>query len=180
MCGDEVFQNVQSFTEVRLNRKLDGTSGRVCHQTTHAGQLFDLLITTTGTGVCHHVNIVVFVQCVHQSSGDFTVSIFPCTDHAGITFFFCQKAHTVVALNCLDCLFCFFNDLFLLFRNSHIRNRNSECRSGCIFVTHALNIIEHFCGYSGAMDIDNSLQDLLERFLVAFAFLASTLTLILE
>ena len=62
MSGNKVFQYVKTFTEVGLDRQLDGTAGSIGHQTTHAGKLFDLLVGTTGTGIRHHINIVVFIE----------------------------------------------------------------------------------------------------------------------
>ena len=62
MGGNKVFQYVQTFTEIGLNRQLDGTSGSIGHQTTHTGQLLNLLVRTTGTGIGHHINIVIFIK----------------------------------------------------------------------------------------------------------------------
>ena len=46
---NEVFQNGQAFTEVGFDGSVDDPAGRVSHQTTHTGQLTDLLHVTTGT-----------------------------------------------------------------------------------------------------------------------------------
>ena len=62
MRGHEVFQYVKTFTEIGLDRELDGVTGCIGHQTTHTGKLFDLLIGTTGTGVSHHEDVVVLIQ----------------------------------------------------------------------------------------------------------------------
>ena len=35
MSGDEVLQYVKTFTEVRLDRKFDGVTGCICHQSSH-------------------------------------------------------------------------------------------------------------------------------------------------
>ena len=43
----------QTFAEVRLDRRLDDLAGRLGHQTSHAGQLTNLLDAATGTRVCH-------------------------------------------------------------------------------------------------------------------------------
>ena len=64
MAGNKVFQNRQAFTEVRLNRPVNDTSGRISHQTTHTGQLFDLVNTAAGAGIGHHGNRIKFIRCV--------------------------------------------------------------------------------------------------------------------
>ena len=51
--GAEVLQHGQAFAEVRLDRRFDDLARRLGHQTTHAGQLANLLDTTAGTGVGH-------------------------------------------------------------------------------------------------------------------------------
>jgi len=58
----EILQNIQSFTEIRLNRQFNGTSRCISHQPAHAGKLLDLLVGTTGAGVSHHKDIVVLIQ----------------------------------------------------------------------------------------------------------------------
>ena len=62
MRRHEVLQYVQTFTEVGLDGQLDRTTGCIRHQTTHTCQLLDLLVGTTGTGVRHHEDVVVFIQ----------------------------------------------------------------------------------------------------------------------
>ena len=49
--GDEVLQNAQAFTEVRLDGDLDGLTGGVRHQAAHTGELTDLVHGATGAGV---------------------------------------------------------------------------------------------------------------------------------
>ena len=66
MGGDEVLQYVQTFTEVGLDRKLDGMTGGIGHQSSHTGQLLDLLIRASGTGVSHHEDVVVLIQACQQ------------------------------------------------------------------------------------------------------------------
>ena len=58
----EVFQHIQSLTEIRLDRQLDCASRCICHQSAHAGQLFDLLVGTTSSGIRHHEDIIVLIQ----------------------------------------------------------------------------------------------------------------------
>ena len=66
MSRHEVLQYVKTFTEVGCNRQLDGMTSCIGHQSTHTGKLFDLFIRTTGTGVSHHEDVIVFIQTIHQ------------------------------------------------------------------------------------------------------------------
>ena len=56
--GDEVLQHGEAFTEVRRDGGLDDFAGRLGHQTTHAGELADLLLGASGAGVGHDVDRV--------------------------------------------------------------------------------------------------------------------------
>ena len=58
MSRDEVLQNRETFTEVCSDRRFYNRAVRLGHQTTHTGQLTNLLVTTTSTGIGHHVNRV--------------------------------------------------------------------------------------------------------------------------
>ncbi len=55
---DEVLEYVQTFTEVRGNRRLDDGAVRLRHQTTHTCQLTNLRRRTTRAGVSHHKDAV--------------------------------------------------------------------------------------------------------------------------
>src|SRR5699024_2928652 len=75
--GHEVLQYVQTLTEVGLDRQLDGPSGGIRHQSTHTRQLLDLLIRTTGSGVRHHIDIVIFLQTSQQCRSQAVVGCSP-------------------------------------------------------------------------------------------------------
>ena len=51
---DEVLQNVQAFTEVRRDGRLDDRAVRLRHQAAHAGELANLRRGTARAGVGHH------------------------------------------------------------------------------------------------------------------------------
>ncbi len=63
--GDKVLERQQALAEVRLNGKVDRLAGHVCHQATHAGELTQLGLGATGTGVGHHVQRVLLVEHGH-------------------------------------------------------------------------------------------------------------------
>ena len=52
----EIFKNGQTFLEVRDDGRFDDFAVRLCHQTAHTRQLFNLSRRTTRTGMRHHVN----------------------------------------------------------------------------------------------------------------------------
>ncbi len=65
---DEVLENGQAFSEVRLDRAVDDVALRVRHEASHTGQLADLLDVTSGSGVRHHVDGVELLEVVAIAS----------------------------------------------------------------------------------------------------------------
>ena len=55
---DEVLEDGQTFTEVRLDRPRDDLALRVGDETAHTGELTDLLDVPSGAGLRHHVDRV--------------------------------------------------------------------------------------------------------------------------
>ena len=78
MSRHEVLQYIQTLTEVGLDRQLDRTTGRIRHQSTHTCKLFDLFVGTTGSGICHHEDVVVFVQTGKQRLCQLIIGVLPC------------------------------------------------------------------------------------------------------
>ena len=99
MGGHEVFQYVQTFTEVRLNWQLNGVTGCIGHQTTHTCKLFNLLVRTTGSGVSHHVDVVVLIKTIQQRLSKGIVSLFPGIYNFFVTFFLCNETTFKVLSN---------------------------------------------------------------------------------
>ena len=130
------------------------------HQTTHTRKLFNLLIRTTGTGVSHHKDVVVFVKTCKQRLCQSIVSLFPCINNFFVTFFFCNKTTFEILCNQVYGILCLFNHFRFLWRHCHIRNGNCHGSSCGIFVSHCLNCIQHFCCLCCAMCIDNFFQNL--------------------
>src|SRR5690606_40278904 len=56
VSGNKVLQDVQAFTEVGGNRRLNNRAVRLCHQTTHPRQLTDLGGRAPRARVSHHVD----------------------------------------------------------------------------------------------------------------------------
>ena len=162
---DEVLQYVQTFTEVGLNRQLDGVTGCIGHQSSHTCQLFDLLIRTSSSGVSHHVDVVVLIQAGQQVMGQLIIRCLPGFNNLFITLLLGNQTAAVVLCNPVYGSLCLSNQSRLGLRHRHIRNRYRHGCSGRIFVTNSLNIIQGYSSLSSAMYINNLLQNLLQLFL---------------
>ena len=161
MGGHEIFQYVQSLTEIGLDGQLDGVSCRIRHQAPHTGQLLDLLIGTTGSGVRHHIDIVVAVQAVQQRLGQHRVRLLPGLYNFLITLFLSNQTTLVVPRNLIYRILCVLDQLRLLRRHRHIGNGYGHGRAGGILVSHRLDIVQHLRSPGGSVGVDNLLQNLL-------------------
>ena len=161
MGGHKVFQYVQTFTEVGTDRQLDGTSGGIGHQTTHSGKLFNLLVGTTGAGIRHHEDVVVFVQTGKQGVRQLVVRVFPGLDNFFIPLFFCDKTTFEVLCDSIHRILGLRNHLRLLGRHGHVGNGHGHGRTGGEFVTNGFYAVQHFCRGGRAVGIDYFFQNLL-------------------
>jgi len=120
MCGNEVFQYVKTFSEVGLDRKLDGTSGCIRHKSSHTCKLLDLLIRTSGTGISHHEDVVILIKTAKQRIFDLIIGYLPYLDYFFVSFFVSDKTTSEVSCNFIYLLFC-ISQIFCLFcRHCHI------------------------------------------------------------
>ncbi len=62
VCGNEVLEYRQAFTEAGLDREFDDLSGRVGHESTHTSKLGEVGRVTTGTGITHHEDWIQAVE----------------------------------------------------------------------------------------------------------------------
>ena len=120
VSGHEILQYVQAFTEIRLDRQLDGTSCRICHQPSHTCKLFDLFIRTTGSGIRHHEDIVVFIQSGQQRFCQRVVSRLPGLDNLFVTLFLRDQASFEVLRDLIHRILRLLDHLRLLRRHGHI------------------------------------------------------------
>ena len=162
MCRDEILEDIQTLTETGLDRQLDGLTVRIGHETTHSGQLFDLLVGTTGSGICHHVDVVVAVKALHQLFGNLLVRILPHLDDCLVTLFLCHHTTHVQSTDLLDLLLCLRDDFLFLRRNDHIRNRYRHRCLRRIAVTESLDRIQRLCCLGRALVVDAFFQNLLQ------------------
>ena len=164
--GNEVFQYGQTFTEVCLDRQFDDTAVRGCHQTTHTCQLFDLSVGTTGTGVCHHINVVIFPQTCQQCCRNLIIGNVPCLDNLLVTFLIRHQTTSEFLCNHINLGFCFLQIFCLLLRNFHIGNGYGHCRSCGEFVTQRFDFIQYGCSFCCTTAVDALIDNLTNRLLV--------------
>ena len=161
MSGHEVFQYVQTFTEVGLNGKLDGMTGSIGHKSTHTRKLFDLLIGTTGSGVSHHEDVIIFIKTVQKSSCQLVVRLLPGFHDLFVTLFLGDQTTLVVLGNLIYDILGVLDHLRLLRRHGHIGNGYCHCRACGIFISGSLDRIQNLCGLGSAVCVDDFFQDLL-------------------
>ena len=123
MCRHEVLQYVQTFTEVRLDWQLDRMTCCIGHQTTHTSKLFDLFVRSTGSGIGHHEDVVIFIKTVKQCLCKGIVSCFPCLYDFFISFFFCDETTLEVLCDLIYSILSILDHLRFLRRYRHVRNR---------------------------------------------------------
>ena len=108
--GDEVLQNAEAFTEVCLDRDLDGLTGGVSHKAAHTSKLTDLVHGATSTGVCHHVDRIVGIQAVLQCAGDVLGGLLPLGNDQTIALIIGDEAALELTLDCEDLVLSFADD----------------------------------------------------------------------
>ena len=145
MSWNKVFQNSQAFTEISLDRSVNDTTGRICHQTTHTSQLTDLLRITAGTRISHHIHRVKRIHCGrHKLIGYIISSLAPKFDNLAITFVLTHQTTTEHTLSFIDFFFRSSQNLCLFRRNFDIGNSNGNTCFTSIVITHFLNNVKDF------------------------------------
>ena len=137
--GDEVLEYVQTFTEVRGDRRFDDGAIRLRHQTTHTSQLTNLCRRTTRTGVGHHVdavegNLLLFLtvtvnhgfglQVIHHRFGYTIVRRSPDIDNFVVAFARGDQTRLELFLNLSNFRFRFADDFVFFLRDDHVIDTN--------------------------------------------------------
>ena len=182
---NEVFEHRHTLLEVGENRVLNnllslGTSLlRLSHQTTHTGELLNLVFRTTGSRVEHHVNgveaLVGLGHFLQQDVAEFVVHMCPGIDNLIVAFVVGDETHVVVGLNLIDLFLAFLNDTFLLWRNNDIVEVEGQTCHISHAVTEVLDTVEELTGTSHTDGLDNvgndTAQGLLRNDVVEEAYL---------
>ena len=148
MGRNKVLQNVQTFAEVRRNRRFDNGAVGLGHQAAHTGNLTNLRCGTTGTGVGHHVNRVerflrglvavtvddgLIGEFLHHDLADFVGRTAPDIDHLVVAFALRHKTGGVLLFDRLHFVFGSRHERGLLLRDGHIadadRNTGKRCET---------------------------------------------------
>ena len=135
------------------------------HQTTHTCKLFDLFIRTTGTGVSHHKDIVIFIKTIQKCFCKLIISLLPCFNNFFVTLFFSNKTTLIVLCDFVYDILRILDHLRFLRRHSHIRNGYSHRCTCRVLVTCSLDSIKNFCCLGSSVCINNFFQNFLQLFL---------------
>ena len=150
MSRTEVFQHRQAFTEVCLNRCFDNLTGWLGHQTTHAGQLSNLLDTATSTRVRHQEHWVdvpstftdIILHGVHHVLGDRFPCIGPFVQHMVVSLLTAHQTAVIVLSELHDFLLSVLDEgSFRIGRHQVIRGER-KTTSSRFTETHLHHVIE--------------------------------------
>ena len=167
MRRNEVFQNSQAFTEVRFDRTVNDTTGRIGHQTTHTGQLTNLLFVTAGTGVSHHGYRIELVHGgFHQFIGNLIGCFVPQVNYLTITFVIAHQTTAEEAFNLINLMLCCFQNNFFFSRNLNIGGCDRNTGFTSIIVTHFLNNIQNLGSTQVAVQLVSLSNESAQFFLV--------------
>ncbi len=166
MRRHEILQNVKAFTEIGLDRKFDRVSGCIRHQAAHACQLLDLFVGASGSGIRHHVNVIIFVQTVQKRFRQLVVRLLPGVDDRTVAFFLGGKTSAVSAVDLVNRVLRLLDQLRLHRRNRHVGNGNRHAGSCGVAIAHGLDMVQNLRRSRGAVNRDNLLKDSLQVLLL--------------
>ena len=152
MGRDEVLQHAQPLLEVREDGVFDNLRGigrrflGFGHQTTHPGELTNLLFRTTGSGVQHHVDgveaLVVFGELFEHRLSQFGVGMCPDVDNLVVAFVVGDETHVVVFHHFGDLVVTVLYERLLLFRDNHGVEVERQPPAEGHLVPHGFDIVE--------------------------------------
>ena len=172
---DEVFQHRHTLLEVRQDGVLNnlGTLGTgflgLGHQTTHTGELANLVLTTTGTGVEHHEDsveaLVGLGHLLHQHIAQVVVDVGPGIDNLVVTLGVGDEAHVVVLGNLAHLFVTLLHQVFLRLGDDDVVE--VERQTGLVghAITEVLDAVEELAGLSETYVLDNVGNDVAQRLL---------------
>ena len=173
--GDEVLQHRQALLEVGQNRVLDDltTLGtrflRLGHQTTHTGELTNLVLRTTGSRVEHHEyrveTLIVGRKLLHQDIGQTRVDVRPGIDNLVVALVVGNETHVVVVHNLLNLGITFGYQRLLFRRNEHVAQVERQTALEGHVVTQVLDVVEELGRTGYTAYLNNPTDDVAQRFL---------------
>ena len=139
------------------------------HQTTHTGELSDLVGATTGSGVEHHEDgvetLVGFGHLLHEGGLDVAVDLGPGVDDLVVALVVGDETHTVVAHDLLYALVTGLDDIGLFGGDDDVVEVEGQTAFVGLEVTEVLDAIEEFAGARHTDGLDDAGDDVAERFL---------------
>ena len=152
MRGDEVLKHGETFLEVCQDGVLDNlaTFGtgflRLSHKATHTGQLANLVLGTTSTGVEHHEYgveaLVGLGHLLHEDVGKAGVDVCPNINNLIVAFGVGNKAHRVVVHHFFDVGITFGHNIFLLFGDDNVAQVEGKTALEGHIVSEVLDIVQ--------------------------------------
>src|SRR5581483_4658489 len=146
---DEVLQHRQPLAEVGSDWRLDDFARRLGHQSTHAGELANLLFRSASAGVGHDVNridLALLVALLHLTEhlvGNLFGNGRPDFDDLVVAFTVGNGAVEILLLDIDALLLGVANQHFLVVRNHHVIDADREAGAGRVAETQLLDLIQH-------------------------------------
>ena len=173
--GDEVLEHGEAFLEVRENRVLDNLSAFCArllglgHKATHAGELTNLVLGTTGTGVKHHVDGVEALVCLghllHEDVGEACVDVGPDIDNLLVAFLVGDYTHSEVLHDFGHLVVTFLDNRFLFRRDEHVAEVEGKAALEGHIVTEVLDVVKELGRAGNTALLDYAGDDVAKRFL---------------
>ena len=139
---NEVLERQQALAEVRLNGKVDRLAGHVRHQATHAAELTQLGLRTTGAGVGHHVERVLLVEHVEHERCNLIGTSGPLVNDFDVALRLVDEALLEVLVDLVDVGLGAVEQLLLLGRDESVPHRDGEAGAGSVVEAGVLDGVE--------------------------------------
>ncbi len=167
--GQEEFTYVQTFTEAGVDGHLDDRGHKLarpgftvtgtCHQTTHAGQLGEVLLVASGTGLTHHENRVFPGHVVHQFICDLVLDVIPHLVQAGFPFGQRQQTLLLHLLQGFGLRTAFIHVLLLVRGNLDVGQRHGDAGCSRVLESHGLDLVQDFGGFIHGIALEHLRND---------------------
>ena len=150
--GDEVFQHGKAFTEVGRDGAFDNFAAGFRHQTAHAGELLDLRLVASGSGVHHHeeraghLGAFVVFQLAVQSRLDDIRSLGPDVHHLLVAFPIRDNTVLILAGHLVQLRIGFFNFRLFLGGNHHVHDADGAAGTGCFLEAQVFQGVQSLHG----------------------------------
>src|ERR1017187_8500865 len=178
---DEIFQDGQTFAEVRQNRLLDDFAAGLGHEAAQTGELTHLLLVAARAGIHHQINRVVFFlalvlfERLEHHAGNLIRAMRPHVHDLVVTFAGGDDTLAILFFNFANLLVRVFDLLVAFLRHDHVVNADGHAGLGRLAETNFFELIQHDNGFVVAgklVAFPNQITEvrLLHRFVVEAEF----------